>query len=311
MVRTGMAVLALAVATGACGARDVPAKDVGKACPCVDPPATPVCASAPVVAAPAPPSATPPGPEATPLPDEYGTCHVVRRADSGALDPKELAAARAGGWLWPPTCGEVSGWAGIGMALSGQATAFSAKGDRFVACGAWEDECDVVDLSRDGIVQRVTSARPDGIDGSPITGTPVVKKLFQRLGAPAPEGRFPYPDDVRVSWKVADGGGALYVTLVLLATGDERVVHRFPDRAVSSAQPIVLRGAHLSPDGRILEVDVFTGQGGSGYEVALVNLHAEAAALFRAAAGADPGAWTKKADRADEKARTAARRFIE
>jgi hypothetical protein len=189
--------------------------------------------------APLPPRPPPPGPETSPLPDDYGSCHVVRRAEANGLDKKELAAARAGSWLWPPKCGEVSGWAGIGMAMSGQATAFSANGQRSVACGAWGDDCDVVDLARDAVVERVTSARPDGVDGSPITTTPAVKKLFRQLGAPAPEGRFPYLDDVRVSWKVGDAGGVLYVTLVLLATGDERIVHRFPGQAVSSGQPSV------------------------------------------------------------------------
>jgi len=306
MGRTGGAVVGIALVMG-CGARAVPPNDVRKAARCVEAPVASVSASAAPSEAPA--VEAPRGPVATAVPDGYGDCSGVRHADSNGLDASQLAAARAGAWLWPPRCGEVSGWAGIGMVMSGQAAAFSADGKRFVGCGAWGDVCDVVDLGRDVVVQRVTSAWPDGVDGSPVTSTPTVKKLLRQLGAPAPEGRFPYLDDVRVSWKVGDGGGSLYVSFVLLATGDERIVHRFPGHAVASEQPLVLTGARLSPDGGVLELDVFSGQGGTGFEIALVNVHAEAAALFRSAP--DPEAWAKKAGKAEEQARRVARSFIE
>lgn len=311
MIRESIALVAMAVLVGACGARDVPA-NAGSAVPrSVAPPAAStsvLVSTAPAVSV----ASQSPPPSAPPLPDEYADCTVVRRANESGLTPFELAAARGDGWLWPPRCGQVSGWAGISISMSTQATAFSADGKRFVACGAWGDVCDVLDLARDTVVQRVTTAWPDGLDGSPVTATPPVKKLFQELGAPAPEGRFPYADDLRVSWKVANDGSVLYVSLVLLATGEERIVHRFPGRGTSSSSPIVLQGASLSPDGGVLALDVFTAQGGSGFQVALVNLHAEAAALFRSAAAAG-GAndWTRKATGAERRGRALAPSFVE
>jgi len=129
------------------------------------------------------PSSTPSAP---PLPDEYADCTVVRRADGSALAAAEIAEARSGGWLWPPKCGRVSGWAGIGMSMSTQATAFSADGKRFIACGAWGDICDVLDLTRDAVVQRVTIAWPGGIDGSPRQG-----RIPPDRGAPSALNRRP------------------------------------------------------------------------------------------------------------------------
>ena len=193
------------------------------------------------------------------------------------------------------------------MVRAAQATGFATDGKRFVSCGAWEAGCDVLDLGRDLVTERVTSAWPDGPDGTPITSTPPVKKLFQRLGAPAPQGHFPYSDDLRVSWAVGDGGHSLYVSLILLANGSERVIHRFPSRADASLQPIVLEGVTLSPDGGVLELDAFAAQGGMGFDVALVNLHAEAAALFRTAGDA----FADKAKHAESLAHTAAPSFIE
>jgi hypothetical protein len=237
----------------------------------------------------------------------------VRRTGSGALDARERAEARASTWMWPAPCGQVSGWAGISMAMSAQAAAFSRDGARFLACGVSpSDACVVEDLSRGVVAERLTSAWPDGLDGTPVTKTAPVKALLRRLGAPAPQGSLPFPDDLRTSWKVAPGGHALEITLLALATGDERVVARFPGASGTSGQPIVLEGATVSPDGSHLEAHVFTGQGGSGFQIAVVNVYAEAAALFREIGrrGGDAGRFEKKAKEAEARGRTSAATFI-
>jgi hypothetical protein len=215
--------------------------------------------------------------------------------------------------MWPAPCGQVSGWAGISVAMSTQAAAFSRDGARLLACGVWSnDACGVVDLSRGVVAERLTSAWPDGLDGTPVTEAAPVKALLQRLGAPAPQGSLPFPDDLRASWKVAPGGRALEVTLLALATGDERVVARFPGASGTSEQPIVLEGATVSPDGAHFEAHVFTGQGGSGFQIAVVNVYAEAAALFREVArrGGDAGKLAERAKEAEARGRTSAVTFI-
>ena len=248
-----------------------------------------------------------------PLPDEYAGCPQVRRTGSAALDARRRAEARASTWMWPAPCGQVSGWAGISMAMSAQAAAFSRDGARFLACGVSpNDACVVYDLSRGVVTKRIHAAWPDGLDGSPVTETAPVKALLRRLGAAAPQGSLPFPDDLRASWRVARGGRALELTLVALATGDERVVARFPGASGTSEQPIVLEGATVSPDGAHLEARVFTGQGGSGFQIAVVNVYAEAAALFRTIArrGDDAGRFEKKAKEAEARRGTSAATFV-
>jgi hypothetical protein len=259
------------------------------------------------------PAAEAPPPPPQPLPEEYAGCPRVRRTGSGALDARERAEARASTWMWPAPCGQVSGWAGIGLVMSGQAAAFSRDGARLLACGVSSNAaCVVLDLSRGAVVERVASAWTGGPDGTPVTETPPVKALLQRLGAPAPPGSLPFPDELRASWKVAPGGGALEITLVALSTGDERVVARFPGASGASEQPLVLQGATVSPDGAHFEAHVLTGQGGSGFQIAVVNVYAEAAALFREAArhGGDAGRLAEKAKDAEARGRASAATFI-
>jgi hypothetical protein len=240
---------------------------------------------APVPPAPAQVASSPPPPAPSPpqsLPDAYVGCPAVRRIGDAPLDAHARAEARAWGWMWPRPCGQVSGWAGIGIALSTQAVAFSGNGTQVVVCGVSpHDACVGYDLTLGRIVAEIPSAWPGGPDGTPVTETGPVKAFLQRLGAPAPQGALPFPDDLFASWRVAPNGGALEVTLVAIATGDERVVARFPGPSGTSDQPIVLQGATVSPDGAHFEAHVFTGQGGTGFQVAVVNVYAEAAALFR------------------------------
>jgi hypothetical protein len=287
----------LAAALAGCGS-------IAPADPVAPPPAAREL-PAPRLAAPAPPAPPPP------LPDEYADCPQVRRTGSGALDARELAEARASAWMWPAPCGKVSGWAGISIVMSGQAGAFSRDGTRFLACGVSANAaCEVVDLSRGVAVEHVASAWPQGPDGSPVTETAPVKALLQRLGAPAPAGPLPFAGDLRASWKVLPGGRALEITLLALATGDERVVARLPAAPATSAEPVVLEGATVSPDGAHFEAHVFTGQGGSGFQIAVVNVYAEAAALFREAARRGDARFAEKAKEAEARGRTSAPTFV-
>jgi hypothetical protein len=255
-----------------------------------------------------PSSASAASPEAAPLADEYEECRRIRR-EGAALAPADLADARAAsGWIWPAVCGHVSGWAGIGIVMSGQAIAFAADGGRVLVCGAPmqpNDVCDVVDFRRGAFTPITRSPWPGGLDGTPVTQTPSIKALLARMKAPAPEGHFPYADDLRLSWLVGRDGGTLTFTLLSPATGVERAIQRFPRGTGTSEQPIVPQAAVLSPDGSVAALSVFTVQGGSGYDVALVNVRAEAAALFRAAAattGDADGSWARKAAAADARA---------
>jgi len=259
------------------------------------------------------PAADRPSPKLPPLPEEYEDCPRVRSTGSGPLGARDRAEARASAWMWPAPCGAVSGWAGISIVKSVEAVAFSRDGRRLLACGVSPDDaCVVEDLARGVIVERVAQAFPDGLDGTPVTETAPVKALLQRLGAPAPQGPLPFPGDLRASWRVAPGGHALEITLVALATGDERVVARFPGPSGASGQPIVLEGASVAPGGAHFEAHVFTGMGGTGYQIAVVNVYAEAAALFREAArrGGDAGRLAEKAREAEAGGRASAATFV-
>jgi hypothetical protein len=269
----------------------------------------PASASAARSAPPVASTAAPPPPAPPPL-DEYSDCKErVRAISDGPLDAAALARASSADLVWPPLCGEVSGWAGISMIRSTEAAAFGRASDRFVVCG-FTDACDVVDLSTGKPAKRVVPSRPNGIDGSPVTSTPEVAALFRQLGAPAAPGPFGYSDELRVSWKLGDQGQTLDVTLVSIKTGDEIVLHHFPTDVSSSEQPIVLEKAVLSPDGGVLELDTFTGQGGTGFDVALVNLDAAAARLFGSmAAGSKSSPYTEKAASASRLAKRHAHAF--
>ncbi len=192
----------------------------------------------------------------------------------------ELAEARTAPMVWPALCGAVSGWAGVGIARSRNAASFARDGERAVICGAGPDACDVYALGTGAIDDRVSNPWPDGLDGSPVLGQPAVAKIVAALGAPGPVGRWPYADELRVSWRVAADGASSELTLLALATGDERVVARVPRTTSERTPPAILEQVTLSPDGSVLLAETFSGQGGHGYDVVIVNVHAEAAALF-------------------------------
>ena len=104
------------------------------------PPAGPGAAPPATVAPPASQPTSKAPPPAPPLPDEYEGCPRVRRTGAGGLDAHERAEARASTWMWPAPCGQVSGWAGISIAMSTQAVAFSRDGARLLACGVSSPE---------------------------------------------------------------------------------------------------------------------------------------------------------------------------
>jgi hypothetical protein len=246
-------------------------------------------------------------------PPEYGDCtHVRAIGSSTRIRKEELALARKEALLWPARCGKVDSWAGIGLELSTHATGFSVDGTKFVVCGT-APECQAIDLRTGAVVERVTPDWPnDELSGAPITTTPAVRKLFKGLRAPARHGSFPYRDEFRVSWTFGPRGATLAVTLVALDSGEEEQLQRFPLHTKESDTPIVLEAVNVSPRGGVLELETFSSQGGAGFEVALVNLHAAAARLFQKLARSDPAhaqKWTDKAAAAEEKARPVAREF--
>ncbi len=193
--------------------------------------------------------------------------------------------------------------------MNGYGFAFSRDGTRFVSCGL-DAECEVIDLGTGHETERVAPAwGADGPGTRPVTQTPPIRSLLDRLG-PATEGAFPHASDILVSWLLVDGGRALVVTFVERATGVERAVLHFPRAERASQLAIVLERVWLSPSGGVLAARVATGQGGSGGEVGLINVHAEAAALFRQVARERPDlekAEIAKATAADAAARKVAR----
>ncbi len=235
-------------------------------------------------------------------------CKTLRRLE---VEHKTHAGPRAPakGWLSPPLCGHVLGWAGIGTVYNGYAFGFSSNSRRFVDCGEGYDGCGVVDLATGNTVARVPVSTADWGGNAlsfPIEQTPPVRRLYHRLGVSKRVGSFPYAQDLFVSWFVEGGGQRLYVTFVDRKTSTERIVLRFPQRDVASDEPIVPEKAWLSQDGSVLAFRVGTTQGGTGIEVGLVNVHAEAAALYRQVA-AESGskrveALLRKAAAADRRA---------
>jgi hypothetical protein len=298
---------------------------------CAEPngsPEVPAPVTSTTLPAPSKPSSSPPPTSApntdTPLneppatasegaPEGYEECKTLRPMNSTALDPTQRAAARSAAMVWPPLCATVPGWAGISMVRSVEASGFAANDRRFVVCGTHED-CTVLDLASGTIIQRVKPNWPNGLDGSPVTRLPEIAQLFHSLGAPATEGRFPYADDLRISWKIGKDAGALDVTLASLDLPIEETLHHFPGGAKDSEMPIVLEATKLSPSGGVLELQTFAEMGGTGFEVALVNLHASAARIYRRLANDDPAhskEWREKAEAAELRARDFAQSFAE
>lgn len=288
------------------------------AAPATNPP-TPLVAPAPGASACAPGSQhtaprhdrTPAAAEATSLADDgtWQDCKTLRRRE---VAQRPRAPDKA--WLSPPICGHVLGWAGIGTVYNGYAFGFSRNSRRFVDCGEGYDGCGVVDLATGNTVLRVpvTTADWGGNAASfPIEQTPPVRRLYHRLGVSSRVGSFPYARDLFVSWFIEGGGRQLYVTFVDRKTSTERIVLRFPQHELASDEPIVPEKAWLSPDGSVLAFRVGTGQGGTGIEVGLVNVHAEAAALYRQVAAESRSRTAKvllrKAAAADRRAAKVAR----
>jgi len=203
----------------------------------------------------------------------------------------------------------------MGITSSTHATAFSGDGKKFLVCGTSSSEaCHVFDLQKGKVSERIVDAYPRsvGLAGQPVTDQAPVKALLRRLHAPGPAHAFPYSGDLRVSWRVAPEGHALELTFLALATGTERVVARLPGASTDSEQPVVLQGVTLSPDGAMLEAHVFEAQGGAGtlFQVALVNVHAEAAPLLRdLAAHAQDAAEKTRLEAAAKQAEARGRSF--
>jgi hypothetical protein len=244
----------------------------------------------------------------------WENCKTLRKLD---VEQKAhaLLHAPAKAWLSPPICGQVLGWAGIDTVYNGYAFAFSSNSRRFVECGeSYLEECDVVDLATGHRVSSVDVSEAQWGGGAgefPVEETAPVRRLYRRLGVSKRLGMFPYVGDMFVSWFIEGGGKRLYVTFVDRRTSTERIVLRFPQREASSDEPIVPEKAWLSPDGSVLAFRVGTSQGGSGIEVGLVNVHAEAAALYRRVAAVSEGkaaeALLRRAVAADRRAAKVAR----
>jgi hypothetical protein len=206
--------------------------------------------------------------------DAYGGCANVR------IGSDALPSIPSGEWVWPRLCGNVSGWAGIGTYRRGFAFAFSTDSKHFLVCG-WHG-CAVDDLRTGHVVEWRSVDWKGDTGGDPVEETADGKSLFLRWRASTREGVFPYVADVAISWWLDPGGAALYLTFVERTTGQERPVLRFPPRQTGSQEPVVPERLWLTPDGAALALRVMTGQGGTGIDAGIVNVHAEAAALFRA-----------------------------
>jgi hypothetical protein len=225
----------------------------------------------------------------------YAECERVRRDDPLGDVPPDM-------WIWPKPCGEILGSLGDGVRMASRAFAFAGAGDTFISCFGG---CDVIALASGHVVEHVAAVWPaeSGFGAFPIEQTTAIAALFRRRAAPAPEGRFPYARDLVVSWGIVDDGAELWISLADRASGFERLVKRFPETTPQSKTPIVLRRVWVSSRGDVLAIHVGTSQGGTGDEIGLINLHAEAAALYAdlAAAGDRHAASRARAARARQK----------